>query len=288
MRQLRIGARRQGVGALINNATGPTAHDPAARNGDGVPLSVTTFLRSLDTVPPPKFFSRFFGRPPVPPSLRSQYREALGDVAVIDTLLQLGSDWLVRTCEVSGGNGVEHVVVGPPGIFCIAVRYRRGGAVWIDGSILLVDGERWSDLRDAEFNAVRLTQVMSDAVGFRVEATPCLVLVGTRSLTVAKPPRRVAVLTTRDIRTWLKGMPATLSTDEAKALRMSAAAYPGWHLLGGPQAPSASALGVFRKVRAAMGHARHVRLTWVTGVLVLLWLMVVVCVGGMTTGLLAT
>ena len=168
----------------------------------------------------------------------------------------------------------------------MTVRHRAEGAVWIDGNVLLVEGERKPDLRDAEFGAVRLSQTLSDAVGFRVEATSCLVLVGSRSLTVAKPPRRVAVLTPRDIRGWLKGLSATLSERELEALRETVDSAADWHALDASNPSGAHALDAFRKVRAAMGHARHVRLTWVTGALVLLWLIAVVGIGGVTTSFL--
>lgn len=268
------------------SGTDATVRDPASDRGDGIPSSVSEFLETQNSVPRTSFFERLFGRPPVPRSARAQYRAARGEVAVIDALSQLGSEWFVRSCEPAGGNGVEYILIGPPGVFCMIVRHQPRGAMWIDGGVLLGDGESLPHLRDAEFCAVKLTQMMSDVVKSRVEATPCLVLIGARSLTVAKPPRRVAVLMSRDIRTWLKGMPQALSHEELTSLRTSASSHPEWHDVGSRESPSAAALDTFRKVQAEMGQARHVRLTWVTGVLVFFWLAAVVGIGGVTTSLL--
>ncbi len=273
---------------LTSIADGEVAVDLHPRNdSDGVPASVKNFLRSHESVPRVSVLARIFGRAPVTRALLAEYKMAKGDVAVIDVFSQLGSDWLVRTSEAANGSGVEHVAIGPSGIYCMSIQHYSGGAVWIDGGVLLVDGEPRPHLRDTEFCAVRLTQVISDAVGHRVEAAPCLVLVDPRSVTVAKPPRRVAVMTLRDIRTWLKGMPTQLSPDELTAVRDSAVGCSMLHDLGGSGPAPKSALDKFRKVRADMDQARHVRLTWVTGALVLVWFIAVVGIGGVTTGFLA-
>lgn len=262
------------------------ALDVALKANDGVPTSVSIFMNALQEMPSGGFFSRVFGLSPVPRLLQTEYRKARGEVAVVDVLSQLGPQWVVRTCQSAECNGVEHIVIGPPGIFCMVVRHHAGSAVWIDGAVFLADGERMTHLRDAEFSAVRLTQQLSDSIGSRVEVTPCLVVIDPRSVTVAKPPRRVAVMTVRDIRTWFKGTPALLSVDEVKGLHSAAAEHPDWAALADPRAPSAEVLEKFRKVHNDVAHARHIRLTWVTGVLVLLWLIAVVGVGGVTTSFL--
>ena len=254
---------------------------------DGVPESVKDFLESHGGVKRAHFLARLVGRNPVPRSLRGQFFAASASVAVMDVLSQLGPDWLVRTSAPCGEEGNEYVVIGPAGIFSLIVRHHNAAAVWIDGGVLLADGERLTDLRDAEFGAVRLAQLMSDAVESRVEVTPCLVLAGQRSLTVAKPPRRVAVMTLRDIRTWLRGMPKVLSLEEVEALHTAADAQASWHRVGVIQAESRDVLGLFRKVQAEVSQARHLRLTWVTGLLVLAWLIAVVGIGGVTTSFLA-
>ncbi len=263
-----------------------SAFEGAPPRGGGIPASVRSFLGAQNSAPRSPLFPRLFGRNPVPRSLRNQYRIAWGDVAVIEVLSQLGSDWLVRSCDSLDGEGIEHVLVGPSGIFCMIVRHQLDDAIWIDGGVILADGERLPHLRDAEYAAVRLTQMMSDAVGSRVAAAPCLVLTGTRSVSVAKPPRRVAVMRTRDIRAWLKGLSPVLSNEEAVTLRESAAADRDCYVVGEVGSSSALALDEFRKVRSDMIQARHVRLTWVTAALVLLWLIAVVGIGGITTSLL--
>lgn len=253
------------------------------------PLStVDDFLALQRSIPPQRLVSRLIGRNPIPASHRAAYRTACGDVAVADVLGQLGAGWLIfRAVPVGRDIGdLEYIAIGPAGVLSVAVRHHPGGALWIDGGVLLVDGERMPYIREAEFEAVRASQLMSDVIGSRVEVTPCLVIVEPKSLTVAKPPRRVAVLTPRDVRPWLKDLPRVLTAERVEAFRSAASRQEGWQDTRNPTVAVADALDRFRKVHAEVNQARHVRLTWVTGALVLFWLMTVVGIGGFTTSLL--
>lgn len=262
------------------------ASKTALRVDDSIPHSVTAFLHSQANVKRVHFLTRLVGRNPIPRRLHPSFLEASADVAVIDALSQLGPDWLVRSQMSADSGKMEYLVVGPSGIFSLIVRHHPAAAVWIDGGVLLADGERLSDVRDSEFCAVRLAQLMSDAVESRVEVIPCLVLVGQRSLTVAKPPRRVAVMTVRDIRGWLRGLNKVMSVEELQSAQKGASAQPELHAVGDKRAKSHETLSVFRKLQAEVVQARHLRLTWVTGILVVAWLVAVVGIGGMTTNFL--
>lgn len=256
-----------------------------ARAADGVPASVFAFLDEFEAMPRTRLVAQLIGRDPVPRKLRSRYVEASGDVAVLDVLSHLGACWWSRRAGATGDD-VEHIVLGPAGVFSVLIRHHPGGSVWIDGRIILVDGERRPDIRDAESCGVRVTQLMSDALGSRVDVTPCLVLVGHRNLTVAKPPRRVAVTTLRDIRTWVRSLRKVLSDAEVEALRGAVARHPELHPLVSLDAPTVEPLELFRRVQTEVGQARHIRLTWITASLVLFWLIAVVTIGGMTTSVL--
>lgn len=231
--------------------------------------------------------ARFFGRHPLPVELRSLYRAAVGEVTVADALSQLGPEWLALHAVPVGkdDSDVDHIAIGPPGVYTISVRHHPGREFWVGGGVLLVDGERMPYIRDCEFEAVRAAQLMSDAVGERVEATPCLVVVEPRSVTVARPPRRVAIVTPRELRPWLKSLAATFGPDQLARFRAAASEGDTWHDVGRPTADVADCLNRFRRLQAEVNQARHLRLTWVTGGLVLVWLVAIIGIGGFTTGL---
>ncbi|GAA3746569.1 hypothetical protein GCM10022239_22670 [Leifsonia bigeumensis] len=249
---------------------------------------VRELLRQHAAVVRLSHLARFFGLHPLPRGLRSLYQAAVGEVAVADALAQLGPEWLVLHAVPVGkdGSDVDHIAIGPPGVYTISVRHHPGRELWVGGGVLLVDGERMPHIRDCEFEAVRAAQLMSDAVGERVEATPCLVVVDPRSVTVARPPRRVAILTPRELRPWLKSLSALFGPDRLARFRAAASEDDTWHDIGKPTADVAECLDRFRRLQAEVSQARHLRLTWITGGLVLLWLVAIIGIGGFTTGLL--
>lgn len=273
----------EGAAALQENAL-----EPDSRSDERTYPNIREFLSRFASTPRGSFLARLVGANPVPAGMRALFRQAGGDLAVGDALDQLGPDWLVLHAVPVGreGSDVDHLAIGPAGVYTVAVRHHAGRAVWIDGGVILVDGERMPHIRDAEFEAVRATQLLSDAVGSRVEATPCLVIVDPRSMTVARPPRRVAVLTPRELRPWLRSLPPVYPTDQLDDFRAAASERQTWHDTRNPTADVAECLERFRRIQSAVSQARHVRLTWVTGALVLLWLVAIVGIGGFTTGLL--
>jgi len=263
------------------------ASDASPRVAEQALVAVRDFLSLHENTASPSFLARLFGRRPIAPELKDQFRLACGEVAVVDALSQLGAEWMVfHTVPVGRGNhDLEYVVIGPAGVYSLTVRQHPGGALWINEGVLLVDGEGMAHIRDAEFEAVRSCQLLSEVVGSRVEVAPCLVISGARSITVSKPPRRVAVLATRNLRSWLRDLPRLLSTETLATFRTAASEQADWQDTKSPSSDVAIQLERFRKVQSEINQARHTRLTWVTGVLVLAWLVAFVCVGGSATNL---
>ncbi len=274
---------RQGVKVLRADAIDSVVPAEARRYPH-----VRELLRQHDSLPRPSFLSRLLGRHPLPGALRPLYRTAVGEVAVDDALGQLGEDWLILHAVPVGQDAtdVDHIAVGPPGLFTIAVRHHHGQEIWVGGGVLLVDGERMPHIRACEFEAVRAAQLMSDAVGERVEVTPCLVVVGARSVAVMRPPRRVAIVTNRDLRPWLRSLHTELSPAQLARFRAVASEADTWHGAHSPTADLAGCLDRFRALQTLVNQARHLRLTWIAGGLVLAWMVAIIAIGGFTAGLL--
>lgn len=250
--------------------------------------AVREFLARFAAEPRGSFLARLVGADPIPSRLRTLFRKAGSDLLIADSLGQLGSEWLVLHDVPVGRDGgdVDHIAIGPGGVHTIAVRHHPGEAIWIGGGVMLVGGERMPYIRDAEFEAVRTTQFLSDAVGTRVEAAPCLVIVEPRSMTVARPPRRVAVLTPRELRPWLRSLPRVYTEEQLDAFRTAASERGTWHDTRNPNPDVAECVDRFRRIQTEVSQARHIRLTWLTGVLVMLWLVALVGIGAFTSGLL--
>src|SRR4051794_31911273 len=74
----------------------------------------------------------------------SWYKGALGEIAVAGVLGWLGSEWTVlHSVPVGAGDSdIDHVVIGPAGVFTINTKSHPGQDVWIGGHGLLVSGQK--------------------------------------------------------------------------------------------------------------------------------------------------
>ncbi|MEO7290702.1 MAG: nuclease-related domain-containing protein [Terrimesophilobacter sp.] len=273
----------------------PTANGKAQRSvlpalsvsDQNFPL-VRMFLGHYGTGRSRSIVSRFFGRSPLSSESRRMYRAAAGELGIDDALKQLGPDWSVCSSVpiARDGGNVDHLAIGPAGVFAISVRNHVGDALWVGEGVVLVEGEPVPHIRDAESSAVRCAQLLSDAVGDRVDVIPCLVVVGPRSVTVTRPPRRVAILTPRELKPWLKYLPATLSTAQIFQLSNAAQVSTTWHSRSEGFGNPALALSVFRQLQSDVNQSRRIRLAWMTGVLLMVWMITMAGVGGIASGLL--
>jgi hypothetical protein len=125
------------------------------------------------------------GLNPLLPDARSWYRGALGELHVAKLLKALPPTFTVLHAVPvgSGTSDIDHVVIGPTGVFTINTKNHSGQLVWVGGDTLLVNGHRTNHIRDARYEASRATRLLSSGVGDRVDVTPVIAIVDPGSLT---------------------------------------------------------------------------------------------------------
>jgi hypothetical protein len=74
------------------------------------------------------------------------------------------------------GNVVEHLIVGPGGIFTVREHAHPGVRISVDGRTIEVDGQPVSYLRDARLEAGRVQRLLREAVGSQLTVKAVLVL----------------------------------------------------------------------------------------------------------------
>jgi hypothetical protein len=273
--------------ATVPVATVPVATPPTLRCRSAGFALVRECLRLQDAAQRRSIIARFFGADPIVPRSRAAYRGALGEVAVAATLTERGAGWFVVHEVPIGivGAPVQHVLIGPPGVFTISLHNHAGREVWVRSQGFTAGLENHSHIRDAEAAADRASTLLSDAVGFAVNAIPCVVVLDSRSITIAKPPRRVAVLTPRQLRGWLGQLPPRLSPHEAALLGMYAEERSTWH--EEPCDPEDVRVCVhrFRQLQDAVSTATRRRVLWTTGGIVIAWCAFIASLGGAAVGL---
>lgn len=120
---------------------------------------------------------------------RSWYRGVLGERAVAKQLAALGPDWLVLHSVPVGSNDtdIDHVAIGPGGVFTINSKYSPGRDVWARGYGLYVGGHKTGYVPKALAEARRAATRLSRATGMPVEVTPVLVFVDPGRMSVDGP-----------------------------------------------------------------------------------------------------
>jgi hypothetical protein len=170
-------------------------------------------------------------------------------------------------------------------VFTIALHNHAGREVWVRSQGFTAGLETHPHIRDAEAAADRASTLLSDAVGFQVNAIPCVIVLDSRTLTIAKPPRRVAVLTPRQLPGWLTRLPSVLSAHEAALLGMYAEERSTWNEEPCQQEDVREYVHRFRQLQDAVSTARRRRVLWTTGGIVIAWCAFIASLGGAAVGL---
>jgi hypothetical protein len=283
----RNGMVDRGPKSPVPVATVPVSIEPTLRCRSAGFALVRECLRLQDAARRRSIIECFFGADPIVPGARAAYRGALGEVAVAATLTEMGAGWFVVHEVPIGvvGAPVQHVLIGPPGVFTISLHNHAGREVWVRSQGFTAGLENHSHIRDAEAAADRASTLLSDAVGFAVNAIPCVVVLDSRTMTIAKPPRRVAVLAARQLHGWLARLPTVLSAHEAALLGMYAEERSTWHEDPGEPEDARECVHRFRQLQDEVCTARRRRVLWTTGGIVIAWCAFIASLGGAAAGL---
>lgn len=117
------------------------------------------------------------------------YRGVLGERRVASILADLGPEWTVlHSVPVGAGTSdIDHVVVGPPGVFTINTKFSPGKDVWVAGRGMYVGGSRQAYTVNAIHEARRASTYLSRASGLTVPVTGIVVFVDPGRMTYKAP-----------------------------------------------------------------------------------------------------
>ncbi|HSB88018.1 MAG TPA: hypothetical protein VLD86_17015, partial [Ilumatobacteraceae bacterium] len=109
------------------------------------------------------------------------------------------------------GGEIDHLVIGPGGVFNMTTRCHPSSTVWINDDILRVNGHRTEYLRESRVEAAQLGRLLTEAVGAPVESIAVIVFVDLLKMTVKSHPSDVLVTTLRSVRHLLRHQPRRLT-----------------------------------------------------------------------------
>jgi Nuclease-related domain len=144
-----------------------------------------------------------------------------GEEMVGDELAKLGEGWhFLHAVEVGDrGADIDHVVVGPAGVFTLNTKRHPDGKATVAARSIYVNGSAQSDyLRDSAKEATRATTLLSAACGYNVQVTPMIVFVDLIEFTVKSPPDDVLVTTRKRVRDLLHSLPKVVDPETVEAV----------------------------------------------------------------------
>ncbi|KQV06559.1 hypothetical protein ASC63_03790 [Leifsonia sp. Root112D2] len=183
-------------------------------------LVIDELLRQHGATPPRSAFARFFGVSPLAADSVSWYLGATGEIEVGRILAQLPPEWTVFHALPIGtkNTDLDHLVVGPGGVFTINTKYHSGKTVWVGKRTVMINGRKHPYLRAAESEANKVTKLIQERMPLPAPARPLIVVVDPKSLTIKERPEMVTVLTAQQLRRWLTKRPAILSSQDLAQL----------------------------------------------------------------------
>lgn len=147
---------------------------------------------------------------------RAWRRGAEGEEAVGAALEKLRSrGWLALHSVPVGkrGSDIDHVVIGPGGVFTINTKNHLGHRVSVSARGVWVGGHWQPYLRNSEHEATRASRLLSEACGLPVVVRGVVVIFAD-DFKRKSAPEAVSVLASSEMRRWLKKRPRVLDADQ--------------------------------------------------------------------------
>jgi hypothetical protein len=221
-------------------------------------------LADREGLPPRSFMGRVFGADPLTPENYPWYKGALGEIAVGQILDGLGPEWIVLHAVPvgAGASDIDHVLIGPAGVFTLNTKNHAGQSVWVAGRTLMVSGKKQRHLYNASYEATRAAKLLSRGVNATVAVTGVVVVLAPKSMTVRERPSDVVVVTDRQLLRWLGDRPKVLTPGQISALTAAAIRPRTWHRSPPAVIDPAVLMQEFTRLRSLVDNARRRRAGW--------------------------
>lgn len=139
-----------------------------------------------------------------------------GERLVARELAKLAAGWHVLNAIPLGQRGadIDHIVIGPAGVFVLNAKQHLGAKIWVAGNQILVNGHRRPYVRNSRHEARRVSRLLTGASGQPVNATGVVVFVNAGVFTAKSQPTDTHVINRLALLAWLQGLPQRLDAPE--------------------------------------------------------------------------
>jgi hypothetical protein len=150
--------------------------------------------------------------------------------AQLEKVLRKDPRWRILHAVPVGerGSDIDHVAIGPGGVFTINAKHHPGAKIWVGGDTFMVNGHRQPYIRNSRHEAKRAARLLSASCGFLVEVAGVVVPVRAADVAVKKAPDDVFVVPRAKVARWLRRRPEVLRADAIEAIFATARRSTTW------------------------------------------------------------
>lgn len=154
---------------------------------------------------------------------------AAGERSLAKELAKLDDSWKVLHAVPVGdrNSDIDHVVIGPPGVFTINTKHHPDAKVWVGGDTVMIGSARVPYIRNSRYEATRTRQLLSAATGIDVPVVGVVAVI-CRDLTIKARASDVVVTYKHGLRPWLKSLGPALEPDTVAAIYEKARRSTTW------------------------------------------------------------
>ncbi|MET4783088.1 nuclease-related domain-containing protein [Glaciihabitans sp. UYNi722] len=234
----------------------PADVEPAIRAQQRRFTAMDDCLAQQAEAPRLSLFARLFGLDPLAQGALRSYRGARAELAVAHSLTSLGDDWTVLHSVSMEPNtpALEHLAIGPPGVFVISTKSHAAQTVWVGELMFMADDIRYPYLPIAE----QQNREVAERFDLRAPVTSCMVVAAPRELTVRRHARHIEIVTAHGFEKWLRELPRLLSPQLVSTLAAEASSWPAANAQD-----SAGELHAFEALRRRIRRSLVTRLGWI-------------------------
>ncbi len=233
-------------------------------------LTVDELMRVRALEEPRSFVARLFGVSPIGAESEQLFARALGERAVGELLVQLGDGWKVLHSIPVGREGarLDHLVIGPPGVFVVTTRNHPGADVVVSGRNVLVSETKVAHIRVAELALGSAERGLSQALGGPLVVTGLLVFVDPASLSLRTVSKDLQVLASADMLPWLEAQPDVFDEEEVTRIAGAAGIASTWN--APPQPRRVDGSDELEGLLRVVDRAQTLRQLWFGGITILI------------------
>lgn len=222
---------------------------------------IEELLREQGTQTPRSRIARILGFTPLRDESRPWYLGAQGEIIVGAKLEKLPPEWNIFHALPVGkkDTDIDHLVVGPAGVFTINTKHHRGKVVWVADRSFMISGQTKSYIPKAEAETAIVKKLTDQHYPGVSSVRPIIAVVGAKQLTIRKEPRQVKVIDANQLTRWLTKQPQVLASSGVAELVALFDRPDAWRVT---ELPVGDLLGRYKTLEAEVRSARKVRGLW--------------------------